>query len=64
MFEAVEKAIQQRVKVQQSKDLYYQSEEHKHFYSLCKGIPFYRWEYLLNNYETQHDELAKQTHKI
>jgi hypothetical protein len=41
-------------------DLYYQSEEHKQFYSLCKDIPFYRWEYLLNNHEAQHNELAKK----
>lgn len=44
VFEALEKAIQQREKIQQSKDVYYQSEEHKRFYSLCKGIPFYRWD--------------------
>ena len=35
VFEALEKAIQQREKVQQSKDVYYQSEEHKRFNSLC-----------------------------
>src|SRR2546421_13072689 len=64
MFEALEKAIQQREKVQQSKDLYYQSEEHRQFYSICKGIPFYRWEYLLNNDEAQHTGLAKQTHRM
>ena len=51
MFESLEKAIQQREKVLQRKDLYFQSEEHKQFYSICKGIPFYRWEYLLNNLE-------------
>jgi hypothetical protein len=61
MFEALEKAIQQREKVQQSKDLYYQSEEHKYFYSICEGIPFYRWEYLLNNQEVQHTELSRKT---
>jgi hypothetical protein len=63
MFEALEKVIQQREKLQQSRDLYYQSEEHKQFYSICKGIPFYKWEYLLNNQEEQHDELAKKTHR-
>jgi len=62
VFEILEKAIQQREKEQQSKDLYYQSEEHKQFCSLCKGIPFYRWEYLLNNHEAQHDELSKEMH--
>jgi hypothetical protein len=62
MFEALEKAIQQREKVQQTKDLYYQSEEHKQFYSICKGIPFYRWEYLLNNQEAQHNGLAIKTY--
>jgi hypothetical protein len=62
VFEALEKALQQREKLQQSKDLYYQSEEHKQFYSICKGIPFYRWEYLLNNQEAQHNELYKHTH--
>lgn len=59
MFEALEKAIQQREKVLQSKDLYYQSEKHRQFYSICKDMPFYRWEYLLNNQEPQHNELAK-----
>jgi primosomal protein N' len=58
MFESLEKAIQQREKVLQSKDLYYQSEEHEQFYSICKGI----WEYLLNDHEAQHRYLAKQTH--
>jgi hypothetical protein len=48
--------------VQQSRDLYYQSEGHKQFYSTCKGIPFYRRDYLLNNQEAQHNELAKKTH--
>jgi hypothetical protein len=62
MFEALEKAIQQQEKVQQSKDLYYQSDEHKQFYSVCKAIPFYRWEYLLNNQEAQHNILARKTH--
>ena len=62
MVESLEKAIQQREKIQQSKDLYYQSEEHKQFYSICKGIPFYRWEYLLDDHEAQHTDLAKQTH--
>jgi hypothetical protein len=62
MFESLEKAIQQREKEQQSKDLYYQSEEHEHFYSICKGIPFYRWEYLLSNHEAQHSDLARETH--
>jgi hypothetical protein len=58
MFEALEKAIQQREKVLQTKDLYYQSEEHKQFYSICKDMPFYRWEYLLNNQEPQHTNIA------
>jgi hypothetical protein len=62
MFEALEKAIQQREKVLHSKDLYYQSEEHKQFYSICKDIPFYRWEYLLNNQEVQHNGLSTSTH--
>jgi hypothetical protein len=62
VFEALEKAIHLREKVQQSKDLNYQSEEHKQFYLICKGIPFYRWEYILNNQEAQHNELAKRTH--
>jgi len=64
VFDALEKAIQQREKGKQSKDLYYQSEDHKHFYSFCKGIPFYKWEYLLSNHEGQHDELAKNTHDM
>jgi hypothetical protein len=62
MFEALEKAIQQREKVQQSKDLHYQSEGHRHFYSICSDIPFYKWEYLFKNQETQHNELARKTH--
>jgi hypothetical protein len=62
VFEALEKAIQQREKIQQGKDLYYQSDEHKQFYSICKGIPFYRWEYLLNKQEAQHNTLSKSTH--
>jgi hypothetical protein len=62
MFESLEKAIQQREKLLQTKDLYYQSEEHKRFYSICKGISFYIWEYLLNNHEAQHRELARETH--
>jgi hypothetical protein len=61
MFEALEKAIHQREKLRQSNDLYYHSEDHKQFYSTCKDIPFYRWEYLLNNHEAQHTDLAKQT---
>jgi hypothetical protein len=60
MFEALEKVIQQREKIQQSKDVYYQSEEHQQFYSICKGILFYRWQYLLNNQEAQHNDLAKK----
>jgi hypothetical protein len=62
VFEALEKAIQLREKVKHSKDLNYQSEEHNQFYFICKGIPFYRWEYLLNDQEAQHNELAKKTH--
>src|SRR5689334_10903674 len=64
MFESLEKAIQQREKVQQAKDPYYQSEVHKLFYSICKDIPFYRWEYLLSYNEEQHDKLAKHTHGL
>jgi hypothetical protein len=58
--ETLEKAIQQREKLLQSKDFHYQSEGHKQFYSICKDIPFYRWQYLLNNQEAQHNELAKK----
>jgi hypothetical protein len=62
MFETLEKAIQQPEKIEHSKDLSCQSEKHKQFYPLCKGIPFYRWKYLLNNHEAQHDELARETY--
>jgi hypothetical protein len=62
VFEALEKAIQQRERIEQSKDHFHQSEEHMLFFSICKGIPFYRWECLLNNQEALHNELAKKTY--
>ena len=60
VFENLTKYVDQQNKQRELTNIYKpQSEAHKQFYDLCKGIQFYRWEYLDN--ESKHDELARKT---
>lgn len=63
MFEALSKVIEHQRKLAESKDIFRpQSEEHKTFYSICKGLPFYRWDYMQSGKESEHNKLARYLH--
>lgn len=62
MFEQLDKLVKEREKIQESKDLFYDTEEHKQYYEICKDMSFYCWQFMLENSEDIHDALAKRTH--
>jgi hypothetical protein len=61
MFEALAKTIKEHEKILGSKDLYHDSQEHKAFYNICKGVKFYCWDFM-GSREDQYDQLARTTH--
>jgi hypothetical protein len=60
LFEALDKTIKAYQKTLESKDIYHDSDEQKEFYSLCRNIPFYLWDYMLEGREAEHNNLAKR----